>query len=267
MGYRNEVISSIEAKKKRGQKITMLTAYDYPTGRMVDRAGIDAVLVGDSLGMVVLGYETTRKVTMDDMLHHARAVRKGVERALLVGDMPYMSCEPDEDAAVRNARRFIREAGCDAVKVEGGTGVVSRIEAIIADGIPVMGHVGLTPQSVDEGNGFKVKGRGKEDAEKIIKDAAAVQGAGCFSVVLECVPAVLAGKITAELTIPTIGIGAGPSCDGQVLVIHDLLGMFDKFVPKFVKRYADLNAEAVRAIEAFKQEVESGEFPSADSSF
>jgi 3-methyl-2-oxobutanoate hydroxymethyltransferase len=260
-------IPDIYKRKAEGRKITVLTAYDYPTSRIVDEAGIDIALVGDSLGMVVQGVDSTLPVTMDEMIYHTKMVSRGAKTALVVGDMPFLSYQADIAEAVRNAGRFLKEAGAEAVKLEGGTAVAAVIRAIVAAGIPVMGHVGLTPQHVHALGGFKVQGRDEAAREKVLADARAVQEAGAFSVVLESVPATLAREITSMLSIPTIGIGAGPHCDGQVLVIHDLLGLFDRFTPKFVKRYAALKDQALAAVKEYKKEVESGAFPSDEQSF
>ncbi len=260
-------IPDILKKKAEGRKITMLTAYDYPTAQIVDEAGIDIVLVGDSLGMVVQGIESTLPVTMDEMIYHTRMVVRAARTALVVGDMPFLSYQADRAEAVRNAGRFLKEAGAEAVKLEGGVAVAETIRAIVAAGIPVMGHIGLTPQSVHALGGYKVQGRDEAAREKILADARAVQDSGAFSVVLEAVPSSLAQEIGKMLSIPTIGIGAGPHCDGQVLVLHDLLGLFDRFTPKFVKRYAALKDEALRAVREYKQEVESGAFPTEEQSF
>jgi len=251
-------------KKQRGEAITMLTAYDYPTALAVDRAGIDSILVGDSLGMVVLGYENTLPVTMKDMLHHCRAVAQGACYALLIGDMPFMSYHVSVGQAVRNAGRFLQEAGMDAVKLEGGRERVDAIRAIVAAGIPVMGHLGLTPQSIHQLGGFRSQGRTAPAARRILEDSLMLQEAGCFSLVIESVPARLAALISQRLEIPTIGIGAGGGCDGQVLVTHDLLGLFDRFTPKFVKKYADLHGEIARALSAYRHEVEACEFPAPE---
>ena len=248
-------------KKQRDQVITMLTAYDYPTALAVDQAGIDSILVGDSLGMVVLGYENTLPVTMADMLHHCRAVAKGARYALLVGDMPFMSYQISVEQAVRNAGRFLQQAGMDAVKLEGGRERAEAIHAIVSAGIPVMGHLGLTPQSVHQLGGFRAQGRTTAAARRLWEDAGILQEAGCFGMVLETVPARLAAHISQHLDIPTIGIGAGAGCDGQVLVTHDLLGMFDRFTPRFVKQYADFRGEMVRAFAAYRSEVGAGAFP------
>ena len=248
-------------KKQRDQVITMLTAYDYPTALAVDQAGIDSILVGDSLGMVVLGYENTLPVTMADMLHHCRAVAKGARYALLVGDMPFMSYQISVEQAVGNAGRFLQQAGMDAVKLEGGRERAEAIHAIVSAGIPVMGHLGLTPQSVHQLGGFRAQGRTAAAARHLWEDAGILQEAGCFGMVLETVPARLAAHISQHLDIPTIGIGAGAGCDGQVLVTHDLLGMFDRFTPRFVKQYADFRGEMVRAFAAYRSEVGAGAFP------
>jgi 3-methyl-2-oxobutanoate hydroxymethyltransferase len=252
---------------QQGHKITMLTAYDYPMARLLDEAGIDIVLVGDSLGMVVLGYDTTAPVTMEEMLHHAKAARRGVTRAVLIGDMPFMSFHGSLTDTVRNAGRFIQEAGCDAVKLEWKPGAEDVAKAIVDAGIPVMGHVGLTPQTAKAEGGFKVRGKDAESAIRIITQAIALQEAGCFAVVLECVPDAVAKELTERLTIPTIGIGAGPHCDGQVLVTHDLLGLFEPFTPTFVKRYAQLSEVIRKALESFRNEVRQGIFPGREQTF
>ncbi len=254
-------------KKTSGQKITMLTAYDYPMAQLVDKAGIDAILVGDSLAMVVLGYDSTTQVTMDEMIHHSKAVCRGCKHAFVIGDMPFMSYQVSDEEAIRNAGRFIKEAGCDAVKIEGGAEACGRVEAIIAAGIPVLGHIGLTPQSVSKLGGYKVQGKDAKSAGKLLKDAKALEESGCFAVVLECIPKSLAEEITGKLKIPTIGIGAGAGCDGQVLVTHDVVGYFDRFTPKFVKQYADIKEEILRAVKTFKDETESGTFPDKEHSY
>lgn len=257
---------AMRQKKARRQPITMLTAYDYATALAVDRAGIDSILVGDSLGMVVLGYANTLPVTMDEMIHHSKAVARGATHALLVGDMPFLSYQVSTEDAVRNAGRFLQVAGMDAVKLEGGRERIGAVAAIVAAGIPVMGHLGLTPQSVHALGGFRTQGKTASAARRILDDALALEQAGCFSLVLEKVPARLARAISERLEIPTIGIGAGSGCDGQVLVTHDLLGLFDRFTPSFVKKYADLHGEMARAFAAYKADVEAGAFPGPEHS-
>ena len=254
-------------KKQRSEPITMLTAYDYPTALAVEQAEIDSILVGDSLGMVVLGYENTLPVTMADMLHHCRAVARGARYALLIGDMPFMSYQASVAEAVRNAGRFLQEAGMDAVKLEGGRERLDAIEAIVAAGIPVMGHLGLTPQSVHQLGGFRAQGKSVEAAKRMLEDALALQDAGCFGIVLESVPARLAELISRRLEIPTIGIGAGVGCDGQVLVTHDLIGLFDRFVPRFVKQYAHIHAEMSQALSAYREDVSARRFPAEEHTF
>lgn len=254
-------VLDLKRKKDEGEPIVMLTAYDYPTALAVDQAGIDVILVGDSLGMVVLGYENTLPVTMEDMLHHSKAVARGAKNALLVGDLPFMSYQASTAEAVRNAGRFLQEGGMQAVKLEGGQERVETVQAILAAGIPVMGHLGLTPQSVSVLGGYKPQGRTLEAAKKLYRDALALQAAGCFSLVLEAVPTELAGWLSQRLEIPTIGIGAGAQCDGQVLVIHDMLGLFERFTPKFVQRYAQLHKEIVAALQAYRQDVSTRTFP------
>ena len=258
---------TFRTKKKRGEILTMLTAYDYPTALAMDRAGIDTILVGDSLGMVVLGYENTLPVTMDVMLHHCKAVARGAKYALLIGDMPFMSYQASVADAVRNAGRFLQEAGMDAVKLEGGRERREAVEGIVGAGIPVMGHIGLTPQSVHQLGGFRAQGKSAEAAKRLLEDALILQEAGCFSILLETIPTQLASLMSEKLEIPTIGIGAGVSCDGQVLVTHDLLGLFDRFTPKFVKKYAHLHREMATAISSYKTDVENGTFPSDEHSF
>jgi 3-methyl-2-oxobutanoate hydroxymethyltransferase len=252
---------TFQKKKQQGKPITMLTAYDYPTALAVDRGGIDAILVGDSLGMVVLGYKNTLPVTMEDMLHHCKAVARGATCALLVGDMPFMSYQVSADEALRNAGRFIQEAGMDAVKLEGGRERLGAIQAIVSAGIPVMGHLGLTPQSVHQFGGFRAQGKTAAAAQGLYEDAFLLQKAGCFSLVLEAIPGQLASLISSRLEIPTIGIGAGIGCNGQVLVTHDLLGLYDRFTPKFVKKYADLHAQIGAAIKEYKSNVDDRTFP------
>ena len=253
-------------KKERGEVITMLTAYDYPTAMSMDKAGVDSILVGDSLAMVVLGYENTLPVTMDEMLHHCRAVARGAKTSLLVGDMPFMSYQVSIEEAVRNAGRFLQEGSMDAVKLEGGRERADAIRAITGAGIPVMGHIGLTPQSVNQLGGFRAQGKTALAAKRLIEDALILQEAGCFSIVLEAVPARLAEMISKKLSIPTIGIGAGNGCDGQVLVTHDLLGLFDRFTPKFVKQYANFHNEMQRAFADYIEDVETKRFPAVEHS-
>jgi 3-methyl-2-oxobutanoate hydroxymethyltransferase len=254
-------------RKEHGEPITVLTAYDYATALAADRAGIDSLLVGDSLGMVVLGYDNTLAVTMDDMLHHAKAVARGAKTPLLIGDMPFMSYQVSMQEAVRNAGRFLSEANMDAIKMEGGREIAATAEAIVAVGIPVMGHIGLTPQSVHKLGGYKAQGRTATAARRLIDDALTLQDAGCFSIVLEAVPDRVAELISRKLTIPTIGIGAGAGCDGQVLVSHDLLGIFDRFTPKFVKKYANVHGEMLRAFGEYKNEVLSHQFPTHEHTY
>jgi 3-methyl-2-oxobutanoate hydroxymethyltransferase len=252
---------------KGEKKIVVLTAYDALTASLVDGAEIPIVLVGDSLGMTVLGYETTLPVSMDEMLHHTAAVSRGVEHALVIADMPFMSFQPSVETGLENAGRFIKEAGADAVKIEGGAVRTELIEALVSNGIPVLGHIGLTPQSIKAMGGYKVQGKTSEQARRLMDDAMAVEQAGAFALVLECVPAELGEMISSALTIPTIGIGAGSGCDGQVLVFTDLLGISGKPAPKFVKKYADLNPLIVEALASYKAEVESGAFPSSEQEY
>jgi 3-methyl-2-oxobutanoate hydroxymethyltransferase len=253
--------------KQRGERITCLTAYDYSFARILDEAGIEMLLVGDSLGCVVQGGANTLAVTMDEMIYHTRLVARGRKRALVIGDMPFMSYQTGKDEALRNAGRFFKEAGAEAIKLEGGVAVQDSIRAIVDAGMPVMGHIGLTPQSVHQFGGYKVQGRESERRDALLRDAIAVEQAGAFAVVLEGIPQDLAGEITERLTIPTIGIGAGMQCDGQVLVIHDMLGLFDDFVPKFVKRYADVKQTMLGAVKEFVGEVKERKFPAAEHSF
>ena len=260
-------VSTLKEKKVRGEKITMLTAYDYPSAKMTEEAGIDMILVGDSLGMAVLGYDNTLPVTMEDMIYHSRAVRRGAPQTFVVGDMPFLSYHLSDDEAVRNAGRFLQEANVQAVKLEGGEERCTIINRMVLAGIPVMGHIGLTPQAVNQMGGFKVQGKDREQAEKIIYQAKKLEEAGVFSLVLECVPAMLAEIITKELKIPTIGIGAGAACDGQVLVWHDVLGITQNMKPKFVKKYAELYPVIVEALKNYKLEVEGRVFPAEEHSF
>ena len=259
-------VRDFRQKKKSGEPITMLTAYDYPTAVAVERAGIDSILIGDSLGMVVLGYPNTLPVTMEDMLHHCRAVSRGASFPLLIGDMPFMSYQVSVEQAVANAGRFLQEAGMDAVKLEGGRERAEAVRHIVAAGIPVMGHLGLTPQSVNTLGGFRPQARTHSAAKRLIDDAFALEEAGAFSIVLESVPARLAEWVSQKLAIPTIGIGAGAGCDGQVLGTHDLLGFFDRFTPKFVKQYASLHSVMAEAFTSFKADVEARSFPAEEHS-
>ncbi len=267
MDRKKITIPDIQEKKREGKKITMLTAYDYPTALLVDRAEIDMILVGDSVGMVVLGYETTVPVTMEEMIHHTKAVTRGARFALVVGDMPFMSYNTSVEEAIANAGRFIKEAGADAVKLEGGRNVETVVQAIVRAGISVMGHIGLTPQTIAQLGGFRVQGKTGEAAKKIIDDAKALERAGAFSIVLEAIPAEIARRITETVTIPTIGIGAGIECDGQVLVYQDMIGLFDRFVPKFVKQYSRVGDIMLDSFKQFKEEVEKGIFPGEEHSF
>jgi len=254
-------------KKAEKKKITMLTAYDYPFAKLVDEAGIDAIIVGDSVGMVVQGLENTLPVTMDEMIYHTKMVSRAVKNALVVGDLPFMSYQVSIEDAVRNAGRFLKDAGASAVKIEGGAEVALHIKAMTKSDIPVMAHIGLTPQSIHRMGGYKVQGKTEEAAKRLIEEAHIVEDAGAFSLLIEAIPMGLAKKITEELSIPTIGIGAGPYCDGQVLVLHDVIGLFERFLPKFAKRYANLRDEALNAIRVYKEEVEKGVFPTEGQSF
>jgi 3-methyl-2-oxobutanoate hydroxymethyltransferase len=247
--------------KRRGQKLAMVTAYDFPSGRIADEAGVELVLVGDSAGMVVLGNDSTVPITTEELLMLTRAVTRGAKRPVVVSDMPFGSFQVSDEAAVENAVRFVKEAGADAVKLEGAGPTLSRVQAIVGAGVPVMGHVGLTPQSATMLGGFKAQGRTADKAERLYEDALALEAAGCFAIVLEAVPAPVAAAVTEALTVPTIGIGAGAGCDGQVLVWHDLLGLYEGKAPRFVKRYADLAAEAKKALEAYVDDVREGRFP------
>ncbi len=260
-------IPDILAKKVAGGKITELTAYDYPWARMLDEAGIDIALVGDSLGMVVLGHKSTVRVTMEEMLHHTRAVSRGVNRALVVADMPFGSYNSSTAEAISNANRFLKDAQADAVKIEGGVRMAKIVGALVRAGIPVQGHIGLTPQTATSLGGFKVQGKSAEAARKLLDDAEALEDAGCFSIVLEAIPSPIAALITESVQIPTIGIGAGKDCDGQVLVSHDLVGLFDGFTPKFVKQFARVRGQIVNAFTEYRKEVESSVFPGVEHSF
>lgn len=264
----NKRITAPDIRASKGQrKLTMLTAYDYPFAKIVDEAGIDMILVGDSLGMVVLGYDDTIPVTLDEMVHHCRAVTRGASHALVVGDMPFLSYEAGPGQALASAGRLFKEGGVRAVKLEGGREVAPQTKALVQAGIPVVGHVGLTPQRVAGIGGFKVQGKTADAARIILEDARALQEAGCFAIILEAVPAAMGRYITEALEIPTIGIGGGAHCDGQVLVIHDVLGLFERFTPKFVKKYAGMAADVREAVTQYKNEVESGVFPGDEHSF
>ena len=260
-------INEIKEMKQKKEKIPMLTAYDYMTARMIDEAGMPLILVGDSLGMVMLGYESTIPVTMEDMIHHTKAVVRGSKKALVVGDMPFMTYHISMSDALDNAARFIQEGGAQAVKLEGGEVVAETVRRLVACGIPVMGHIGLTPQSVHQLGGFKVRGKGLEEARKLLSDARLLEQAGAFAIVLECTPGPLSALISQKLAIPTIGIGAGPDCDGQVQVISDLLGLYTEFVPKHAKQYARLAGEIKTAVSTYAAEVKSGSFPTAEQSY
>jgi len=259
-------INEIKEMKLKKEKIVMLTAYDYSTAKLVDEAGVPLILVGDSLGMVMLGYESTIPVTMDEMIHHTKAVARGTKQALVIGDMPFMTYHTNISDALRNAARFIQEGGAQTVKLEGGVNVAETVKRIVECGIPVMGHIGLTPQSIHQLGGHKVQGKTPEAAERLLKDARALEQAGAFAVVIELVPAPLSRLITQKLSIPTIGIGAGPDCDGQVQVISDLLGLFSDFVPKHAKQYVKLAGTIRTAIADYIGEVKSGSFPTAEHS-
>jgi len=260
-------INEIKAMKHRKEKIPMLTAYDYVTAKIVDEAGVPLILVGDSLGMVVLGYESTIPVTMEEMIHHTKAVARGAKKALIIGDMPFMSYHISVSDALHNAARFIQEGGAQAVKLEGGEVVAEKVRRIVDCGIPVMGHIGLTPQSIHQLGGFRVQGKVMEEAKKLLDDARALEEAGAFAIVLECTPAPLSKLITEKVSIPTIGIGAGPDCDGQVQVISDILGLYTEFVPKHAKRYASLAGEIRAAVSSYISEVKSLSFPTAEQSY
>lgn len=259
--------ATIRRMKAEGKPITMLTAYDYSLAKMVDAAGIDMILVGDSLANVMLGYDSTLPVTMEDMIHHVKAVCRGATRAMVVADMPFLSYQVSVEEAVRNAGRFLKETDAQAVKLEGGREVVDVVRKIVDAGIPVMGHLGLTPQSIHQLGAFKVQGKDEQAAKKLIDDARALEGAGVFSIVLECVPAQLAKMVTEMLKVATIGIGAGPYCDGQVLVIHDMLGLYPRTSPKFVKKYVNLQEDIAAALKQYKEEVEERSFPGPEHSF
>ncbi len=260
-------VTTFKQAKEQGEKLTMLTAYDYTTAKLIDEAGIHSILVGDSLGMVCLGYENTLSVTMEDMLHHTKAVTRGAKNALVIADMPFMSYQTGCYDAVVNAGRMLKEGGAHAVKLEGGKEVCPQIEAIVRASVPVCAHIGLTPQSVHALGGFKVQGKGGEAAQKLLEEAKAVEQAGAFAVVLECVPEKLAALITEKISIPTIGIGAGAGCDGQVLVYQDMLAMYGDMSPKFVKVFANVGEEMKKGFAAYKREVQEGTFPSGEHTF
>lgn len=260
-------IQQLQKMKAEREKISMITAYDYPSARFVDKAGIEIILVGDSLAMTVMGLDSTVPVTMEEMIHHTKAVVRGVENAMVIGDLPFGSYNQSKEQAIANATRLMKEGGCDAVKLEGGVEMAGITKAIVDAGIPVMGHIGLTPQTISKLGGFKVQGKGAQEAEKLLKSAVALQEAGIFSIVLECVPEEVGRLVTEKLSIPTIGIGGGRYCDGQVLVFHDTLGLFEKFLPKFVKRYRNLGEEIVKALEEYKQEVKEEKFPGPEHVF
>lgn len=254
-------------KKNEGKKIVIITAYDYPFAQIADEAGVDAILVGDSVAMVVQGIENTLPVTMDEMAYHTKMVSRAAKNAMVIADMPFLSYQTSVPDAIKNAGRFLKEAGAAAVKIEGGSEIAEHIKAITRSDIPVMAHIGLTPQSIHRIGGYKVQGKTKEAQKKLIEDAKILEDAGAFSIVLEAIPIELGKNITEKLSIPTIGCGAGPHCDGQVLVLHDVLGLFDRFIPKFVKQYANLKPEVLKAIASYKKEVEKGIFPSESQSF
>jgi 3-methyl-2-oxobutanoate hydroxymethyltransferase len=266
MPYPSASILRFQEQKRAGERIVVVTAYDYPGAVLAERAGVDAILVGDSLGMVVLGYDTTVPVTMDEMLHHLRAVTRAASRTLVIADMPFMSYQANEDAAVANAGRLLKEGGAHAVKLEGGERVASLVRRLVSAGIPVMGHLGMTPQSVQQIGGFRVQGKQPDDALRMLEEARLLEAAGAFSLVLELVPAELAGAITTDLSIPTIGIGAGAACDGQVQVFHDLLGLFQEFLPRHSRRYARVGETIEAALRQYAEEVRSGAFPAQENS-
>jgi len=263
MSSKRVTITVLQKMKQDARKITMMTAYDYPTAQIVDQEGIDIILVGDSLSMVVQGNENSLPVTMDEMVYHTRIVARAAQRAMVVGDMPFMSYQASTDQAILNAGRLIKEGGAQTIKLEGGAGVAKTIEAIANAEIPVMAHIGLTPQAIHRMGGFKIQ----RDEDRIINDARVVEEAGAFSVVLEGIPGSIAAKITQALTIPTIGIGAGIHCDGQVLVLHDVVGLFERFTPKFVKRYAEVGKDIARAVASYRQDVQEGKFPGPEHTF
>jgi 3-methyl-2-oxobutanoate hydroxymethyltransferase len=257
----------LKEMKQKGEKITYTTAYDYSTGLLVDKAGIEVILVGDSLGMTMMGEDTTVPVTMEQMIHHIKCVVKGAKNPMIVGDMPFGSYNISKEQAIMNATRLMKEGGCDVIKLEGGATVKDTVKAIVDSGIPVMGHIGLTPQTISKMGGFKVQGKNAAAAQALIDDAKALEEAGASSIVLECIPAPISKMITEAVSIPTLGIGAGIHCDGQVMVFHDMVGLFDKFTPKFVKKYVNLSENIVSALTEFKEDVKSGKFPEEQHSF
>lgn len=267
MSKKKITIPGMKAMKESGVKFVMTTAYDYPSALLADKTDIEMILVGDSVGMAVLGYDSTVPVTMEEMIHHIKPVVKGAPNCFVVGDMPFGSYNASIKDAIKNATRLMKEGGADAVKLEGGETVFETVRSLVRAGIPVMAHIGLTPQTISQLGGYKVQGRNAESAKRLIYDAQGLEEAGAFSITLECVPAPISKLITERLSIPTVGIGAGADCDGQVLVFHDMLGLFDRFVPKFVKRYANVGETIVEALSAYANEVRSGEFPAEQHSF
>jgi 3-methyl-2-oxobutanoate hydroxymethyltransferase len=267
MSGKKITVKDFREMKDSGHVISMLTAYDASMARLLDQAGVDSLLVGDSLGMVVLGYDSTVPVTVEEMLHHARAVSRGTEHALIIGDMPFGSYQVSVEQAITNGTRFLKEAGCDCVKLEGGQEVCDAVQGLVRAGVPVMGHIGLTPQTAGQLGGFKVQGKDMAAARQLLADAQALEQAGAFAIVLEAVPAPLAKILSQKVSIPTIGIGAGPDCDGQVLVIHDMLGLFEKFTPKFVKQYCNLAPAIQQGVQAYLQEIQEKTFPAEEHGF
>jgi len=258
---------TVVSMKGENEKISMLTAYDFTMAQIIDRAGIDVILVGESAGNVMAGYDTTIPMTMNNMIYHASCVVRGVDKALVVADLPFMSYQITPNEALRNAGRMMKEAGVEAIKLEGGQAVAESIKKITGAGIPVMGHLGLTPQSINKFGSYKVRAKEKQEAQQLIEDAKALEQAGCFSIVLEKIPAELAKKVTSSINIPTIGIGAGPSCDGQVLVVHDMLGLNKAFKPRFLRRYADLDTSVTDAVQNYIKDIKNGDFPNEDESY
>jgi len=260
-------IRTFAQRKERGERLVLVTAYDYPTARLADGAGVDAILVGDTLGMVVLGYDTTIPVTVEEMLHHVKAVARARPRALIIADLPFLSYQANDDDGVRNAGRMLKEGGAGAVKVEGGERVVPLVRRLVSAGIPVMGHIGMTPQSVNQFGSFRVQGRARGDAGRLLEEARLLADAGCFAIVIEMAPAELAARITETVSVPTIGIGAGPDCDGEIQVMHDLLGLFDRFVPRHTRQYAVLSEIASEALQQYVADVRAGRFPTEANTF